>query len=132
VYFIRTMALPEQPPRRNDRQSKHGHQFFSAISADAEFCTHCGGIAAMTPPIRRSPHGNDASGKGDRRVDVYATHVVRSRFRHGPLRSRVTAASTSPNFEQFSDRTVPLGRLSVGDIGWNQRLWRLDPIGAIP
>jgi len=115
VYFVRYdgAAGTATTPQLIDNQNQ-GHQFFSAISAD-------GGVlhalwwdsrndTAYSP---KRPIGNDASGNVTAALDVYATTSSNSGSTWTtPV--RVTAASTSPNFEQFADRTVPF----AGDYLW--------------
>jgi len=115
VYFIRYdgAAGTATTPRLIDNQNK-GHQFFSAISAD-------GGVlhalwwdsrndASYSP---KRPIGNDASGKVIASLDVYAT-TSSDQGSTWMTSKRVTANSTNPNFEQFSNRSVPF----AGDYLW--------------
>ena len=115
VYFIRYdgAAGTATAPQLIDNQNK-GHQFFSAISSDG------GVLHALWWDSRNDtsysparPIGNDASGNVIAALDVYATTSSDGGLTWiTPM--RVTAASTSPNFEQFSDRTVPF----AGDYLW--------------
>jgi hypothetical protein len=115
VYFVRYdgAAGTATTPQLIDNQTT-GHQFFSAISADG------GVLHALwwdsrndTAYSAKRPIGNDASGNVTASLDVYATTSSNGGSTWtSPI--RVTAASTSPNYEQFSDRTVPF----AGDYLW--------------
>ncbi len=115
VYFVRYdgAAGAASTPKLLDNQSA-GHQFFSAISAD-------GGILhalwwdsrndTFYSPAR--PIGNSASGSVHAALDVYAT-TSSDLGATWMTPIRLTAASTNPNFEQFSNRQVPF----AGDYLW--------------
>jgi hypothetical protein len=115
VYFVRYdgAAGTASTPKLLDNQSA-GHQFFSAISAD-------GGILhALWWDSRNDifyspklPIGNDASGQVHAALDVYST-TSSDGGATWMTPTRLTAVSTNPNFEQFSNRAVPF----AGDYLW--------------
>jgi hypothetical protein len=108
AYFIRyngaTGAHTSPVPLANERI---GHQVFPAISADG------GVLHALWWDSRNDPNysparpiGNDASGNTMPSLDVYASSST-DRGASWSTPVKVTDVRSNPNFEQFSNRTVP-------------------------
>ena len=101
------------PPVLVDSQTV-GHQFFPAISADGGVLHLIWWDSRNDPaysPMR--PVGNDGSGKTYASLDVYGTQST-DRGATWAAVQRISEQSTNPNYEQFSDRTVPF----AGDYLW--------------
>jgi hypothetical protein len=115
VFFVRYDGATgtATTPHLIDNQAV-GHQFFSAISADGGILHALWWDSRNDPSYSAAlPIGDDAFGHVHAALDVYATNSSNGGATWTtPI--RVTGASTNPNFEQFSDRTVPF----AGDYLW--------------
>ncbi len=115
VYFVRydgasgTASVPKliNPPST-------GHQLFASIAADG------GVVHALWWDSRNDPSysparpvGNDATGNVGASLDVFASKSS-DRGSTWSTAIRITGVTSNPNFEQFSDRTVPF----AGDYLW--------------
>ncbi len=115
AYFVRYDGVSgaRTTPALLSDQSR-GNQVFPDISADG------GVLHAMWWDSRNDPNysparpiGNDAAGNTVPSLDVYATRSIN----HGntwDAATRVTDVMSNPNYEQFSNRTVPF----AGDYLW--------------
>ena len=92
-----------------------GHQLFPDISAGGGGVLHAIWWDSRNDPnySRTRPIGNDANGVTGASIDVYgATSANNGTTWTG--QARVTTATSNPNYEQFSNRTVPF----AGDYLW--------------
>ena len=139
VYFARldgtTGAVT--PPLLIDDQ-RGGHQLFPDISADGGVLHVVWWDSRNDPsysPAR--PPGNDATGHVNAALDVWAARSA-DRGDHWTRRTRLSAQTTNPNYEQFDNRQVPfagdyLWVTSMGDFAfgaWTD--WRNTVVGADP
>jgi hypothetical protein len=115
-----------------------GHQLFPAIALD-DGVLHAVWWDSRNDPSysAQRPVGNDATGKVRPSLDVFTANSTDG----GNTWSAsllITDTTTNPNYEQFSDRTVPfagdyLGVTSLGDFSfavWTD--WRKTEAGADP
>jgi hypothetical protein len=139
IYYIRLDGATggHTTPRLIDPEPT-GHQLFPDISADG------GVLHALWWDSRRDPAyspkrpvGNDASGATFRSLDVFASRSNDAGATWSAA-TRITAVASNPNYEQFSNRTVPfagdyLWVTSLGDFSfgtWTD--WRNTVAGADP
>lgn len=115
IYFVRldgqTGAVT--PPVLIDSQSS-GHQFFPDISADGGYLHAVWWDSrndTQYSPAR--PVGNDAVGKTYPSVDAWAA-VSNDKGSTWVAKQKLSAVTSNPNYEQFSNRTVPF----AGDYLW--------------
>src|SRR5215813_1182821 len=97
-----------------DRNSGKGHQFWADVSADGgvlHFIWYDSRNDPCYSPTR--PVGNCADRSVVPSLDVFASQSANGGATITPS-TRLTDHSTNPNFEQFSDRTVPF----LGDYIW--------------
>jgi hypothetical protein len=139
VYFIRLDGATGQAtdPALIDDQPV-GHQLFPDISIDGGVLHALWWDSRLDPsysPTR--PIGNDAGGVTGPSLDVWAATSTDAGATWTNIH-RVTDVSTNPNYEQFSNRTVPfagdyLWITSVGDFSfgvwtdWRDTVQGLDP-----
>jgi hypothetical protein len=115
VYFMRYdgAAGTATTPTLIDNETQ-GHQFFSAISADAGILHALWWDSRNDPSYSaKLPIGNDASGNVHAALDVFAT-TSGDGGAHWATPIRITAVTTNPDFEQFGNREVPF----AGDYLW--------------
>ncbi|HUS06054.1 MAG TPA: hypothetical protein VMZ52_07160, partial [Bryobacteraceae bacterium] len=122
IYFVRYNGSTgtATAPALIDNQAA-GHQLFPDISADGGYLHAIWWDSRNDPtysPAR--PIGNDAAGHTVASLDVYRAQST-SAGTTWTNKSRVTALASNPNYEQFSNRTVPF----AGDYLW------VSSIGAI-
>src|SRR5215510_7992947 len=115
AYFLRYNGATgvATPPKLIDPQPA-GHQLFPAISVEGGF------LHALWWDSRNDlnyspqrPVGNDAAGKVGSALDVYASKSIDG-GKTWSTSVRLSDTTTNPNFEQFSNRTVPF----AGDYLW--------------
>jgi len=139
IYFTRLDGANGSftTPQPIDNQAT-GHQLFPDISADGGILHTLWWDSRLDPfysPTR--PVGNNASGQVGPSLDVWSAKSID----HGTTwttKTRLTDVTSNPNFEQFSDRTVPfagdyLWVTSLGDFSfgtWTD--WRNTVPGADP
>ena len=119
VYFMRlngTTGATTTPKLIDptDRNSGKGHQFWADVSADGgvlHFIWYDSRNDPCYSPTR--PVGNCADRSVVPSLDVFASQSANGGTTIAPS-TRLTDQSTNPNFEQFSDRTVPF----LGDYIW--------------
>ena len=139
AYFIRYDGATgaATAPTLIDPQST-GHQIFPAVSADG------GKVHVLWWDSRDDPSysparpiGNDLAGKVNAALDVYSTSSTNGGSTWStPV--RLTSVKSNPNYEQFSNRTVPfagdyLWITSLGDFAfgaWTD--WRNTVAGTDP
>jgi hypothetical protein len=97
-----------------DHNTHQGHQFWADVSADGgvlHFVWYDSRNDPCYSPTR--PVGNCADRSVVPSLDVYATRSGNGGTTFAPA-TRITDVSSNPNYEQFSDRTVPF----LGDYIW--------------
>jgi hypothetical protein len=97
-----------------DYNAHQGHQFWADVSADGgvlHFVWYDSRNDPCYSPTR--PVGNCADRSVVPSLDVYATRSGNGGSTFAPP-TRITDVSSNPNYEQFSDRTVPF----LGDYIW--------------
>ncbi|HEY3341397.1 MAG TPA: hypothetical protein VGK81_05240, partial [Anaerolineae bacterium] len=91
-----------------------GHQVFPSISADGGILHVLWWDSRLDPAYSpQRPIGNDAAGKTYASLDAFGAQSTD----HGATwinKTRLTAVTSNPNYEQFSSRTSPFG----GDYLW--------------
>jgi hypothetical protein len=91
-----------------------GHQVFPAISADGGVLHVMWWDSRNDPTYsKKRPPGNSSTGGTHPALDVYARSSTNFGASWGTL-TKITDTMSNPNFEQFSDRTVPF----AGDYLW--------------
>jgi hypothetical protein len=139
VYFVRYDGATgvATAARRIDANAA-GHQLFPAISADGGVLHALWWDSRNDPNYSvRRPIGNDAAGHVGASLDVFAAKST-DQGNTWTTATRLTNTTTNPNYEQFSDRTVPfagdyLWITSVGNFAfgaWTD--WRNTVVGADP
>jgi hypothetical protein len=115
VYFTRIDARTGSvtKPVLIDPENR-GHQIFPDISADGGVLHALWWDSRNDPTYsRKRPIGNDAEGVTHPSLDVYATTST-DNGNTWAASTRLTDVSSNPNYEQYSDRTVPF----AGDYLW--------------
>ena len=116
VYFIRLNGATGQAtaPALIDNQAV-GHQLFPDIAVAGSRLTAIWWDSRNDPsysPAR--PVGNDAAGMTGPSLDVYAASSGDRGVTWSTTSTKLTDVMSNPNYEQFSDRTVPF----AGDYLW--------------
>lgn len=115
VYFVRLdgqSGATTSPALIDDQAS--GHQLFPDISADGSYLHAVWWDSRNDPqysPMR--PVGNDAMGKTYPSLDAWAA-VSKDQGATWTSKRKLSAATSNPNYDQFSNRTVPF----AGDYLW--------------
>ena len=115
AYFLRYDGATgaHTPPALIDNQAA-GHQTFPDISADHGVLHTLWWDSRADPCYSpKRPIGNCANGLTVPSLDVWASTLGKLRELVGPS-TRLTDVASNPNYEQFSNRTVPFG----GDYLW--------------
>jgi hypothetical protein len=115
VYFVRLDGATGRvtTPQPIDPQSR-GHQLFPDIAVEGGGLHVLWWDSRLDPQYSRTrPIGNDAAGNVYPSLDTFGA-ASSDRGAHWTTGTRMSDVTTNPNYEQFSDRTVPF----AGDYLW--------------
>jgi hypothetical protein len=140
IYFIRldgATGTATNPALINNQAV--GHQLFPDIAVSSNKLVAIWWDSRLDPSYSRTrPIGNSAAGVTGPSIDVYTASSTNGGATWSTRASRLTSVSSNPNYEQFSNRTVPF----AGDYLWVSAVgtrtyavwtdWRNTVAGADP